>query len=159
MFRVTWTYEGRGAFGSAARWFERLNPYALNRARERVRPIVRQMMGELHTPPGPVARPILWASDKQRRAYFATNGFGRGIPTVRTNRLVNSWTDEILIRDGELTVTARNGVPYREFVTGDKQQPFHYRTGWGNDEEVTRFYGVLMADATRGEWSRMWSER
>ena len=159
MFRVTWTYTGRGDLASAARWFERLNPYALQRARERVRPIVRLMMDQLHTPAGPVVYPIRWASERQRRAYFATNGFGRGIPSVRTNRLVNTWTDMILIRDGELTVTAQNGVPYREYVTGDKQQPFHERTGWYDDAQVTTFYGGLMAEAMRAEWSVMWSER
>jgi hypothetical protein len=159
MFRVTWTYQGQGRFGSAARWFGRLDPYALQRARERVRPIVRQMMAVLHTPAGPVVYPIRWKSERQRRAYFATNGFGRGIPSVRTNRLVNTWTDQILIQGGVLTVSAQNGVPYREFVTGDKQQPFHTRTGWYDDEQVTTFYGGLMAEATRAEWSAMWSER
>lgn len=159
MFRVTWTYQGRGKFGSAARWFERLNPYALNRARERVRPIVQQMMLVLHTPAGPVAYPILWKSERQRRAYFATNGFGRGIPSVRTNRLVNTWTDDMRIQDGRLSVTVQNGVPYREYVTGALQQPFHERTGWYNDEQVTNFYGARMAEATRAEWSAMWGER
>jgi hypothetical protein len=34
--------------------------------------------------PGPVKYPIRWTSERQRRAFFATNGFGRGIPTKRT---------------------------------------------------------------------------
>jgi len=159
MLRVTFIYEGKGRMSSAARWFERLNPYALERAREAVRPIVRKMMIQLHEPAGPVVYPIRWASAKQRRAYFATNGFGRGIPSVRTNRLVNTWTDEMRIQGGELRVTVQNNVPYRAFVTGDDQQPFHERTGWYDDAQVTTFYGSQMADATRAEWRTMWEER
>jgi hypothetical protein len=38
----------------------------------------------------PVQYPINWDSEKQRRAFFATNGFGHGIPYVRTGEAV--WT-------------------------------------------------------------------
>ena len=36
----------------------------------------------------PVRYPIDWDSPRQQRAYFATNGFGHGIPYKRTNRMV-----------------------------------------------------------------------
>jgi hypothetical protein len=39
----------------------------------------------------PVTYPVKWDSDKQRKAFFATNGFGKGIPYVRTNQYVNGW--------------------------------------------------------------------
>ena len=39
----------------------------------------------------PVRYPINWDSEKQRRAYFATNGFGRGIPYQRTQRYQLGW--------------------------------------------------------------------
>lgn len=32
-----------------------------------------------------------WSSEKQRRAFFATKGFGRGIPYQRTQELRNGW--------------------------------------------------------------------
>jgi hypothetical protein len=32
----------------------------------------------------PVTYPIQWDSERQKRAYFATNGFGAGIPYQRT---------------------------------------------------------------------------
>ncbi len=38
----------------------------------------------------PVSYPIQWDSEKQRRAFFATNGFGNGIPYSRTGDL--AWT-------------------------------------------------------------------
>ena len=39
----------------------------------------------------PVRYPINWDSQKQRRAFFATNGFGKGIPYRRTNRYRLGW--------------------------------------------------------------------
>lgn len=35
--------------------------------------------------------PITWDSDKQRRAFFATDGFGHGIPYRRTGRYEAGW--------------------------------------------------------------------
>jgi hypothetical protein len=35
--------------------------------------------------------PVNWHSLKQMLAFFASDGFGRGIPTVRTNRYINGW--------------------------------------------------------------------
>ena len=38
----------------------------------------------------PVQYPIRWDSERQRHAFFATNGFGHGIPYKRTSKTV--WT-------------------------------------------------------------------
>lgn len=35
--------------------------------------------------------PFFWSSDKQRKAYFASNGFGGGIPYQRTGTLRDGW--------------------------------------------------------------------
>lgn len=42
----------------------------------------------------PVRYPINWDSERQRRAFFATNGFGRGIPYQRTNAYRFGWKVE-----------------------------------------------------------------
>lgn len=42
----------------------------------------------------PVKYPIDWDSQKQRRAYFATNGFGKGIPYQRSHRYQLGWKAE-----------------------------------------------------------------
>jgi len=36
----------------------------------------------------PIRYPVQWDSERQRRAYFATNGFGSGIPYQRSNRMI-----------------------------------------------------------------------
>ena len=95
----------------------------------------------LNRDPGPVKHPIKWTSDRQRRAFFASNGFGRGIPTQRTGR-VRSWVAVIeRTRGGTITARLVNPVSYARFVYGDlnfksravalkPQQQFHRNTGW-----------------------------
>jgi hypothetical protein len=39
----------------------------------------------------PITYPVQWDSERQRRAFFATNGFGKGIPYQRTGRYIASW--------------------------------------------------------------------
>lgn len=43
----------------------------------------------------PVTYPVQWDSARQRRAFFATNGFGKGIPYRRTNRYRFGWREEL----------------------------------------------------------------
>lgn len=38
-----------------------------------------------------VRRPIRWDSVKQREAYFASDGFGKGIPYRRSDDYINAW--------------------------------------------------------------------
>lgn len=94
------------------------------RARRRI--ILRRLRDE----PGQPKYPIRWASARQRRAFFATNGFGRGIPTVRTGKLLRGWQVDSTINTRGGSITARNDVPYMQFVQGENQQPMHIDTGW-----------------------------
>ena len=110
--------------------------------------------------PGAVRRPIRWTSERQRRAFFATDGFGRGIPTRRTGK-VAEWAvfvdyDAIEnmrkflfqlqvflasinpLKGGKLGAAPANGLlvgisnatPYMKYVEGVQQQGFHRDTGW-----------------------------
>lgn len=85
---------------------------------------------ELTPYPGPVVYPIEWASEKQRRAFFATDGFGGGIPTRRSGKLQQSWEfDTTAFPDGG-DITLANTSEYARYVIGADQQPFHRNTGW-----------------------------
>jgi hypothetical protein len=80
--------------------------------------------------PGQVKYPIQWTSEKQRKAFFATDGFGHGIPYKRTGQLMRSWevvTD--VTRDG-MWMSVRNRAPAAPFVVGGWQQGYHATTGW-----------------------------
>lgn len=80
--------------------------------------------------PGPAKKPIKWTSDKQRKAYFATDGFGHGIPYKRTGKLPEAW--EVLTRASEhgLRISVVNDNPAAPFVYGRWKQQFHTNTGW-----------------------------
>lgn len=98
----------------------------------------------LKSPPGPVKYPIAWTSDRQRRAFFATNGFGRGIPTRRSGAVQRGWTYTSDVNAEDLTgeITLDNRVPYAKYVYGDfaadyaPQQRFHAVTGWERANKV-----------------------
>lgn len=96
-----------------------------------VRPFVSQLVDRLlRQPAGPVVYPIEWASDKQRRAFFATDGFGHGIPYVRTGHYTHSWHVRGEYGDGFGGIVVFNDADYAVYVGGQHQQPFHRNTGW-----------------------------
>lgn len=80
--------------------------------------------------PGKPRYPLRWASERQRRAFFATDGFGGGIPYQRTNRLINSY--DVILTDtaSGAILSLTNSDPKAQFVVGDRAQPFHLDTGW-----------------------------
>lgn len=82
--------------------------------------------------PGPVKYPFQFASVKSRKAYFATRGFGKGIPSRRTGFLGDSWVVRIDRRRVEGIITLRNIAAYADYVLGHVHQtPGHATTGWG----------------------------
>lgn len=110
-------------------------------------PGYEQRVKKLTEYPGPVKYPIRWKSERQRRAYFATNGFGKGIPYRRTGALRDAWrVDARGVSDG-LTIFVGNTSPYARYVIGIQQQPFHADTGWPVvDDELLRIEADLQDD-------------
>lgn len=70
--------------------------------------------------------PYQWQTPRQRRAYFATNGFGKGIPYQRTDTLKNGWKQ---INKG-VSSQVVNDVPYASYVMDKYQQRGHKKDGW-----------------------------
>jgi hypothetical protein len=93
----------------------------------------------LYSEPGAVKRPIQWTSERQRRAFFATNGFGKGIPTRRTRSIINAWEVGVNSEAG-MQINIKNENPATRYVVGSLQQDvrqatrfmqqFHRNTGW-----------------------------
>jgi len=69
----------------------------------------------------PIVYPVQWDSAKQRRAFFATNGFGRGIPTKRTGKTNSAWK-AIRIENG---AQVGNPLAHSRHVSGFKQSRIH----------------------------------
>jgi hypothetical protein len=59
--------------------------------------------------------PIQWDSKKQKRAFFATKGFGGGIPHKRRGAYIAAWKSKA-IRGG---YSAFNNKKYAGFIAGD----------------------------------------
>ena len=92
----------------------------------------------LRRKPGRPHYPIRWTSERQRRAFFASNGFGRGIPTQRTDRMVNAWEVTYKPTPSGGLLWLENPVSYAGFVVGDQQQGFHKDTGWYQVDDMQK---------------------
>lgn len=67
-----------------------------------------------------VRYPIWWESEKQRRAFFATDGFGKGIPYKRTGAYNAGFVIRRTPNASRASVgyTLINPVPYAKYVGG-----------------------------------------
>lgn len=94
--------------------------------------------------PGSPKRPRDWQTERQRRAYFASNGFGAGIPFVRTGKIAAQW--EMIVSDGMLVIMNKSKVA--KFIYGSLaqnraaalrfQQRAHLATGWPVATDIVR---------------------
>ena len=88
--------------------------------------------------PGPSRSPVLWASEKQRRWYFATR-HKRGLSFKYTResdsmsqRMVASWATE---HRGSMDAVVGTKATYAGYVQSDaKQSAQHKATGWITDK-------------------------
>lgn len=105
-------------------------------------------LAELQTEPGKPNYPIEWQSEKQRKAFWASNGFGRGIGAERTHTLSNSWSVEKNSFGQDIVVRFGNSAPYAKFVEGSLSksnpgrfmQKMHRNTGWQQASDTVDFW-------------------
>lgn len=118
------------------------NAQALTLGNEVIDALEPYVLGNLSQPAPSVARPIEWQSERQRKAYFASNGFGGGIPSRRTDTTRNAWYLHRELTAGELAIEIGNNKAHAQFVYGSLnqrsrdeaarfQQRMHRNTGWG----------------------------
>lgn len=91
---------------------------------------------------------VKWTSDNQRMAFFASGGFGKGIPYQRSGALADGWTIDVTTEGGIFTIKIRNPAPGAKFVYGSlaknpaaarrPQQQFHRDTGWPLAVDIIR---------------------
>lgn len=124
-----------------------------------VKPAVqREVIDLVATYPGPVKYPFEFGTAKSRRAFFATQGFGRGIPTVRTGTLFRAWQVSYRFSFPSGVLILKNTDPAAKYVYGFKGQrqiPGHRATGWGRDlppalQLIDEYATKLIIDA----WAR-----
>ena len=93
----------------------------------------------LKNPPGPAHHPVIWASEKQRRWWFAARreaglpfGYARDSDNW-SQKLPASWTVE---KRGSMdALLGTKGIAYAGYVQSDaKQSAQHKATGWITDK-------------------------
>ena len=103
--------------------------------------------------------PFIWSSDKQRRAFFATNGFGRGIPTQRTHELMYSGLFKADKKYSSLWITYENIAPYAKWVIGQFTQIVgHIARGWKPANTYVISKGGEVRDAFEKGVARAWAK-
>jgi hypothetical protein len=90
---------------------DKLYPYAADMGVEAADEKVIELVSK-EARPAYAQEPFFWSSDKQRKAYFASNGFGAGIPYVRTHQLRDGWQT---LGYGRTQIVV-NEVPYAGYV-------------------------------------------
>ena len=115
----------------------------------------KELEAEARPYPGPANSPVIWASEKQRKYYFAMRR-AQGLPLAYTRqsdsmseRLLESWAVEPYGTTGALL---KNSATYAPYVIGEDQQPQHAMTGWRKLTDVAiEFFASGKANAIFGK--------
>lgn len=100
--------------------------------------LAKKALRALKTRPGPPIYKLRWKSPRQRAAFFATNGFGGGIPYQRKYTIADGWDAEFVpTKDGGI-LAITNPSNKAQFVHGPNTQPFHLDTGWVQLDDVAQ---------------------
>lgn len=104
-------------------------------------------LAKIRREPGPPVYPIRWNSDRQLRAFFASKGFGGGIPHKRKNTILNAWDAEFIPTDEGGLVVMSNPYPEAQYIFGPKTQGFHLDTGYVQIDDVVQDFFNEAEDA------------
>lgn len=116
----------------------KLMALAYKRATSRLK---SRMLKELRVEPGKPPRGITrLMTPRQRAAFFASKGFGKGIPYTRTHGLVKAWDVKVEASEKGGSITVTNNAPAAEFVYGIRRQPFLVAIGWLNPAPIYEKY-------------------
>ena len=110
MFKI----EIKGNFKKASEKIRNTLKRAPRNVKGRLKELADEIIRRLKIPGKKPTYPINWDSDKQRRAFFATNGFGGGIPHKRTGKTARGWTRQ----ETQRGFTVMNKVKGSKYVWG-----------------------------------------
>lgn len=117
MLRTTVITRGKGfdpLRGTIAMYPDRVNAVASTVFRQRQ----PELLAGLQEVGAPVKYPIDWQTERQRKAFFATNGFGHGIPYRRTGKLAASAFVRLVRKDDQWIIESGYSASYAPFVVG-----------------------------------------
>lgn len=110
----------------------------------------KRVQKRMQEPGKPITHPVQWDSVRQRKAFFASNGFGGGIPYRRRGRYEQGWQLKPVENGFELqnrTRAARfvGGLRSGRDITAGKKQSTIHQGRWPlfrtvADEELRRLH-------------------
>lgn len=106
----------------------------------RKRPLDSKALRFLRFTPAKPHYPIVWQSARQRRAFFASRGFGKGIPYSRSGKLAQSWQVRQTTTANGGWISFDNDEKYAVYVQGDIQQRMHIASGYHNVNDAVDQY-------------------
>lgn len=140
---------------------ENYPPYVIEQGLESVNTYLNDdTFKESMYPEATPGAPFEWSSDKQQQAFFASNGFGRGIPTQRTYEIANSGAFEVVKKFKSLYITYSNSAPYFKWVQGQFSQIIgHIRRGWKPVNTFVVDNGAIIKErfeaGIKGAWDKI----
>ena len=137
---------------------EKYGPYAIGQGLEAANDYLNSHEVKDSMYPPRSYEPFVWSSERQRRAYFASDGFGAGIPYTRTNSL--NTQGEFKINDRSYWIEYVNNVPYAQWVIHPTYQIIGMKTrGWPIITAFTKKHSSSVVtefkSAVLSSWERM----
>jgi len=97
-----------------AKRFERLRKKIPLVSRQRLYDTAVEIRKKMKEPGKKPTYPIQWDSVRQRKAFFASDGFGRGIPTRRSGEYLRGW--KVIKREDGYDVG--NPLAHSKYISG-----------------------------------------
>lgn len=113
---------------------------------------------ELQRPGKPIQYPVNWDSERQRRAFFATDGFGRGIPYKRTGRYNRSFAVKKTGKGRNRSYVLINSWTKSKYVGGDtrgKAQSRIHAGRWPLIADVVRKFAKRLTQSSKDNVSKI----
>ena len=131
MFRVTITSEGDDWLDNLEQAHRHVSDAVQGYTKQELQPLVNQRVDATLRREPPVFRgKRTWNSEKQRRAYFATDGFGHGIPYRRTGQYPEGWRVLGIFAPDSSAIVLFHPWTKAKYVVGFRQQEMHKISGW-----------------------------
>ena len=105
----------------------------------------------------PVTYPIIWDSPRQQAAFFATDGFGKGIPTGRSGQHVGGWLQSS-ITDGWALSNPSPAAAISGFYAGEQWQSSIHSGRWLHIATSVAEHLALLPGQLMAKVSALWNE-
>ena len=126
-------------------------------ALERLGVVVSAIRQEMTAPGSEVQYPIAWDTPRQQSAFFATNGFGKGIPTGRSGRYEEGWVvDEIT--NGFALFNPSPAAAISGYYQGEQWQSSIHAGRWLHIAVAVKDNIALLPGMLITKITRLWNE-